>query len=446
MVNDAVFSNLNLNASLQNALADAGFVHPTTIQQKVFSKVMSGADVCGIAQTGTGKTIAYLLPLLRLWTFTKNKHASILILVPTRELVAQVVGQVELLSKYMNVTVEGVYGGVNMNTQKLALQKKIDVIVATPGRLYDLAIHGAIKLNQVKKLVIDEVDEMLNLGFRPQLMKIMDLLPERRQNLLFSATLIPEVEEMLNLYFTNPEKVETAPSGTPLQNIEQQLYHAPNFNTKINLLNWQLQQAAPTDKILVFASSKKIADLLFEQLAENLKENAAVIHSNKDQNNRFRTVNAFESGEVHILIATDVIARGIDVNGIHHVINFDVPIVAENYMHRIGRTGRAQQKGLATLYTTPYDQHYVAAIEALMQMQIPDPGFPAGVEESAELIPSEMPQTSLKEIELRLPANPITTGAFQPKAKRNLVTNNVMSRKDGMMKKYGKPQKRRPKK
>ena len=189
------FKDFNLNKYLLNALADLGYTVPTTIQQKTFSVVMSGADVCGIAQTGTGKTLAYLLPLLNQWKYSKEKNPQILIVVPTRELVAQVVESVKKLSTYLSLDVIGVYGGVNINTQKLELKNGLDVLVATPGRLFDLSMAGAFKVKSIKKLVIDEMDEMLNLGFRTQLKNILDLLPPNRQNLLFSATLIPEVED-----------------------------------------------------------------------------------------------------------------------------------------------------------------------------------------------------------------------------------------------------------
>ena len=237
-----IFSDLNLSAPLLNALAENGYINPTTIQHRVFPIVMSGRDVCGIAQTGTGKTFAYLLPLLRLWKFSKDKNPQILIIVPTRELVAQVVESVKELSTYMSVVALGVYGGVNINTQWTELQKGVDVLVATPGRLYDLAVNGAFKTKSIKKLVIDEMDEMLNLGFRIQIKNILDLIPAKRQNLLFSATITDEVEKLMDTYFNNPERVEAAPTGTPLENIEQVYYATPNFYTKINLLHLLLSQ------------------------------------------------------------------------------------------------------------------------------------------------------------------------------------------------------------
>jgi ATP-dependent RNA helicase RhlE len=215
------FKDLNLRKPLLTALTELGYTTPTTIQEKVFSVVMSGADVCGIAQTGTGKTLAYLLPLLNQWKYSKDKNPQILIIVPTRELVAQVVETVKKLSVHLSLDVIGVYGGTNINTQKLAMLHGMDVLVATPGRLYDLAVGNAFKVKTIRKLVIDEVDEMLNQGFRTQLKNILDLLPGARQNLLFSATLMEEVIDLMNTYFNNPVKIEAAPAGTPVENILQ---------------------------------------------------------------------------------------------------------------------------------------------------------------------------------------------------------------------------------
>ena len=218
------FHDLNLSTPLLNALDGQGYTNPTTIQHRVFPIVMSGRDVCGIAQTGTGKTFAYLLPLLRLWKFSKDKNPQILVIVPTRELVAQVVESVNELTTYMSVVAVGIYGGVNINTQWKDLQNGADVLVATPGRLYDLAVNGAFKTNGIKKLVIDEMDEMLNLGFRTQVKNILDLLPAKRQNLLFSATITDEVEKLMDTYFNNPT------SSCPPRNRRSKILFSPTYD------------------------------------------------------------------------------------------------------------------------------------------------------------------------------------------------------------------------
>jgi ATP-dependent RNA helicase RhlE len=433
------FKDFNLNKQLLNALNDFGYTTPTTIQQKVFSVVMSGADVCGIAQTGTGKTLAYLLPLLNQWKYSKDKDPQILIIVPTRELVAQVVEALEKITTYISVEVIGVYGGANINTQKLELQNGCNVLVATPGRLYDLILDGAFKVKSIKKLVIDEVDEMLNLGFRTQLKNILDLLPQRRQNLLFSATLIEEVEELMNNYFNNPVRIEAAPAGTPVENIVQKAYEVPNFYTKVNLLKLLLAEDETMTKVLVFVASKKLADELFEQLEPDFAGCANVIHSNKEQNHRFNTVKQFKEGTYKFIIATDIVARGIDIAEVTHVINFDLPPVPENYIHRIGRTGRADKQGIAISFITEREQDAREAIESLMKFNIPVSPLPAHLKISTQLTDDEQPKVFMKEIQVKIPKREERGAAFHEKSAKNSKTNKKVTRRDQMKKKYGKP-------
>ena len=432
------FIDLEPGKPLMNALDDLGYSVPTAIQHKVYSVVMSGADVCGIAQTGTGKTIAYLLPVLNQWKFTKDKSPTVLIVVPTRELVVQVVESVNKLTKYMNVVAAGVYGGVNINTQKLVVENKVDLLVATPGRLFDLVMNGSLKLKNIKKLVIDEVDEMLNLGFRTQLKNILDLLPQKRQNLLFSATLTPEVEELMNLFFNDPVMIEAAPSGTPLENIEQCGYKVPNFHTKVNLLKLLLTEDKSMKKVLVFVASKKLADELFSQLEPVFPESAGVIHSNKEQNHRFNTVKQFQDGTYRFIIATDIVARGIDITEVTHVINFDTPGEPEKYMHRIGRTGRAQSKGTAITFFTEKEKPLLENIEKLMNFNVPVVPLPPELEISEILTEDEIPKVYMKEIQLKIPKKEEVGPAFHEKSAKNSKVNFVMRRKDRMMKKYGK--------
>ncbi len=440
------FSDLNLNTPLLNALNELGYTIPTTIQHKVFPVAMSGRDVCGIAQTGTGKTFAYLLPCLRQWKFDRNKDPQILVIVPTRELVVQVVEAAKKLTPYMNVIVTGVYGGVNINTQQLELQKGVDVLVATPGRLFDLAMNGAFKTKTIKKLVIDEMDEMLNLGFRTQLRNIMDLLPQRRQNLLFSATITEEVESLMDIYFNDPVRVEAAPTGTPLENIEQTRYDVPNFYTKVNLLELLLRENQHMTKVLIFVATKKLADQLYEQLEEKFPDQAGVIHSNKEQNYRFNTVKQFKEGNFRFIIATDIVARGIDIAEVTHVINFDLPDVPENYIHRIGRTGRADKKGIAISFVTEKELTALNAIEQLMKYTVPVLPLPESLEISTELTEDEKPKVFMKTPSFKLPKKEERGPAFHEKKAKNKKTNVKVSRKEAMQKKYGKPIKRGAKK
>lgn len=364
------FEELNLKKPIRNALTDLGYQTPTTIQAASFNVMMSGRDTIGIAQTGTGKTLAYLLPCLCTWKFSKDPHPQILIIVPTRELVTQVVSEVEKLTPYMNVAVGGVYGGTNMNTQVAMVLQGLDVLVGTPGRIIDLAASGSLQLKDIKKVVIDEVDETLSLGFRPQLLRIFEFLPPKRQTMVFSATLSEEVADFLDAQLLNPARIEAARAGAPLDKIDQQLFEVPNFLSKVALLKHLLQQSTDTDKILIFVSSRTLADLLYDTITEDYPTELGIIHSNKAQNFRFQTVQQFQNGEIKILIATDLIARGIDVTDVTQVINFDLPENTENYIHRIGRTGRADKNGLAVTFVSEKDAATIVATEALMQKEL----------------------------------------------------------------------------
>lgn len=386
------FEIFNLSKQLQNAIDDLGFENPTPIQEKVYSVILSGKDVVGIAQTGTGKTLAYMLPILQELKFSNQINPRILILVPTRELVLQMVEMIESFATYINVRVLGVYGGTNINTQKQAVAQGVDILIATPGRLYDLAVSGVLQLKAVKKLVIDEVDIMLDLGFKPQLTNIFDMLKERRQNIMFSATMTEEVDVLIDEFFIAPTKISIAVSGTPLHNISQQCYPTQNFYTKINLLKYLLKDKNEYSKVLVFVSNKKNADKLFEALSDNYASEIGIIHSNKSQNYRIRSVEQFDEEKTRILIATDVMARGLDLERITHVINFDTPGFPENYMHRIGRTGRAEQQGSSILFYTENEVEAKLAIESLMDYKIPIVDFPEEVEISKELISEERPK------------------------------------------------------
>lgn len=437
------FEELNLNKQLLNALEDLGYTRPTTIQKKAFSVVMSGQDVCGIAQTGTGKTFAYLLPSLRQYQFSKDKNPQLLVVVPTRELVAQVVESVQQLSKYMSLQVVGVYGGVNIKQQIAELLNGADVIVGTPGRLIDLLAMNVIKTKAIKKLVIDEVDEMLNLGFRPQLVNILDLLPQKRQNLLFSATLTEEVEEIIKTYFNQPTRIEAAPAGTPLDNIAQIAYNVPNFYTKVNLLDLLLAKPAETSKVLVFVATKQLADQLFDELEMEYSSQLGVIHSNKSQNNRFDTINNFQNGTYRILIATDIVARGLDISEVSHVINFDVPEVPENYIHRIGRTGRQDKKGIAISFFVEKDAEAKEAIEQLMNYKIPMQPLPEQLEISDRLTEDEMPKVIMKEPLLKRPKKEEVGPAFHEKLEKNKKVNVRRDHEAEKKRKYGKSYEKR---
>ena len=429
------FEDLNLNASLKNALRDMQLTTPTTIQHKIFSVIMSGRDTIGIAQTGTGKTYAYLLPCLRKWRFSKGLTPQIIIIVPTRELVIQVVEETKKLTKYMEVSIVGAYGGTNIKPQMNALHQGADLVVGTPGRLMDLILNGILKTKLIKTLIIDEVDEMLNLGFRTQLKNLMVLLPEKRQNLMFSATLDDEIQNLINFFFKRPERIEAAPAGSPLKNINQILYSVPNFNTKINFLKKLLTDKKIMHKVLVFVSSKKLADDLFEKINKFFPEEMGIIHSNKSQNFRFNTYRKFQSGTYRILIATDLISRGLDISEVSHVINFDLPEIQENYIHRIGRTGRAEKKGNAISLFSPYEAHKKLAIEKLMNFEIPTKTLPYFIKLSTVLTQDELPKSHQPNLELKNPLSTLSGQAYHEKKSKN--KKNIKVRyTDKMKRKY----------
>ncbi|MGB0974297.1 MAG: DEAD/DEAH box helicase [Flavobacteriaceae bacterium] len=437
------FNDLNLSKQLQYAIDDMGFKHPTPIQAKAFNVVRSGKDVVGIAQTGTGKTFAYMMPILRDLKFSKQVTPRVLVLVPTRELVLQVVEEIEKLAEYINVRVLGVYGGTNINTQKMAVSQGVDIIVATPGRLYDLALSRAVNLKAIQKLVIDEVDVMLDLGFRFQLLNIFDVLPPKRQNIMFSATMTDDVDALITDFFRSPEKIAIAVSGTPLDNIAQCCYDVPNFYTKVNLLEHLLHDKNTFSKVLVFVSNKKSADRLFEALEELFGSEICVIHSNKTQNYRVRSIRQFDDGENRILVATDVMARGLDLDEITHVINFDTPNFPENYMHRIGRTGRAKHEGHTILFSTEKEQEHKAAIEALMAYDIPKLDLPDAIEIAERLTPEERPKRIERDNPHKRLQNEDAPGpAFHEKSEKNSKENLGGSYRREIAKKYKKPKTR----
>ncbi|WP_152285602.1 DEAD/DEAH box helicase [Flavicella marina] len=437
------FSDLNLNTPLLNALDELGLDYATPIQEKAFPVISSGRDVVGIAQTGTGKTFAYLLPLLKLLKYSEQKHPRVLIIVPTRELVLQVVEALEELTPYINTRIGGVYGGANINTQKQLIFEGLDILVATPGRLIDLGLSKVLNLKKIQKLVLDEVDEVLNLGFRHQLETVLDMLPVKKQSILFSATMTEEVSGIIQTFFKSPETVEIERSGTPLEKIEQRIYNVKNFYTKVNLLTYLLDQSDIYSKALVFVKNKRVADKLFSEL-ENLgkTDGISVIHSNKTQNYRIQAIKGFQEGIHRILIATDVLARGIDIEGITHVINFDLPKDAENYIHRIGRTGRAENEGNALSFVTEEDQETFEGIESLMHIKVEVLEFPGEVAISNKMTEDETPKEIIKPYQKKRSKEFAPGPAFHEKKEKNKKTNQGGSYRRELAKKYKKPKTR----
>ena len=415
------FEDFKIKKQLQKALTELGLNKPTPIQEASYSTMLSGRDFVGIAQTGTGKTIAYLLPILQELKYSDQTDPRVVILAPTRELVIQIVEEIEKLTAYISLRTIGVFGGSNnMKNQKLAVSQGADIIVGTPRRLYDLVLSNKLKLRSIKKLVIDEVDIMLDFGYKTQLKNIFEHLPTKRQNILFSATMTSYVNELMSDFLVNPVKKTMAVSGTPLENISQECYAVPNFYTKANLLDHLLQDKAEHNKVLIFVATKVNADRLAETL--NFDSEISVIHARKEQNHRTKSIEKFADGTSRILIATDVVARGIDIEKISTVISFDTSFYPENYIHRIGRTGRAHEKGHAILFYSEKEIPLKEAIEDLMNYQIPQIQFPEEVEISSQLTPEEEePSFSNEEPEEFINHQP--EGAFHEKSAKNSKQN-----------------------
>jgi len=429
------FADFDLPEKILDVLADLNLFEPTPIQEKSIGPILSGRDVMGIAQTGTGKTLAYTLPVLKTWKYNKTGNPTVLVLVPTRELVVQVAEVITKMTENLTARVIGIYGGKNINTQKLLFNDGCDILVGTPGRVMDLAIDNAISLKEVNKLIIDEFDEMLNLGFRPQLTHIFEMMKEKRQNILFSATMTDAVDALLNEYFAGPIEISLARSGTPLEKIAQSAVPVENFNTKLNLLIHLLKTETDLEKILIFANNKKHADLIFEKLNVEFPDQFGVIHSNKSQNFRLRVMQEFTNEELRGVITTDIMARGLDIPDISHVFNFEIPEVPEQYIHRIGRTGRADKEGISISFFTKKEEAQLLDIELLMDREIKKTEFPEAVTISKVKIASEQEEVKMK----FLTTAKLNEGdsAFHEKKAKNKKTNLGGPSKRKEPKKFG---------
>lgn len=429
------FADFDLPEKILDVLADLNLFEPTPIQEKSIGPILSGRDVMGIAQTGTGKTLAYTLPVLKTWKYNKTGNPTVLVLVPTRELVVQVAEVITKMTENLTARVIGIYGGKNINTQKLLFNDGCDILVGTPGRVMDLAIDNAISLKEVSKLIIDEFDEMLNLGFRPQLTHIFEMMKEKRQNILFSATMTDAVDALLNEYFAGPIEISLARSGTPLEKIAQSAVPVENFNTKLNLLIHLLKTETDLEKILIFANNKKHADLIFEKLNVEFPDQFGVIHSNKSQNFRLRVMQEFTNEELRGVITTDIMARGLDIPDISHVFNFEIPEVPEQYIHRIGRTGRADKEGISISFFTKKEEAQLLDIELLMDREIKKTEFPEAVTISKVKIASEQEEVKMK----FLTTAKLNEGdsAFHEKKAKNKKTNLGGPSKRKEPKKFG---------
>jgi ATP-dependent RNA helicase RhlE len=409
------FADFAFNRQLLNAVADLGYEQPTPIQQKTIPLILGNHDVLGIAQTGTGKTAAYVLPLLMKIKYAQGKHPRALILAPTRELVMQIDEALGQLAKYTDLRHAALYGGLGPKAQIETLRNGVDIIVATPGRFLDLYRMGEVLSRDLKTMVLDEADRMMDMGFMPQIRAILEVIPSKRQNLLFSATFGERIERLSGEFLEAPIKVEVTPQATTAELITQRLYEVPNFRTKINLLAWLMEDPA-LERVMIFCRTKTVADNIYKFLNRKVIEDGSirVIHANKGQNTRINAMEAFKDGNIRVLVATDVAARGIDVIEVSHVINFDVPLVYEDYVHRIGRTGRANHTGEAITFMTIAEEHHIGKIEQIIRQPIPRVPVPPQVD--VPETPFEEQQLLLMEIDnQRKKADPSFLGAFHQK-------------------------------
>lgn len=389
-----VFKELKISKQILNALEEAGFETPTPVQTAAFPVIRSGRDMIGIARTGTGKTLAYLIPILMKLQYAQGKYPRAIIIVPTRELVVQVCESVELLTTYMDIRCIGIYGGTNIRTQQEKVYEGVDLLVATPGRFMDIYMNGIIRTPQVKTIVIDEADRLMDMGFMPQLRSILEVIPEKHQTLLFSATFSDTVTAIASEFMISPEKIEVAPQATPVDTVTQIRYDLPNIMTKINLLKLLLTDKQQFTKVMIFTESKKNADRITDKLADHWKEELSVIHSNKAQNTRLNALKAFREGKSRIIVASDVASRGLDITDVSHVINFDIPSLPEEYIHRIGRTARAGKEGTAISLVSPKEQKRFDEIEHLIGQQVEIHDLPENLEISEILLEEEKIQTA----------------------------------------------------
>ncbi len=368
------FADLKLAPEILKALAESGYTTPTPIQAQAIPLVLEGCDLMAGAQTGTGKTAAFALPLLqRLLPFASTSTSPArhpvraLILVPTRELAIQVEESVKAYAKHCHVRSLVVFGGVDIKTQTPYLKKGVEILVATPGRLLDHLEMKSVLLNQVQMLVLDEADRMLDMGFMPDLKRILALLPKQRQNLMFSATFSNEIKKLSAEFLTNPKLIEVARSNATAENVAQKVYLVEQHD-KPALLG-QLLRGSDATQALVFTKTKLAASRLARQLQKDGVA-ADAIHGDKTQLERIQALDAFKQGKVSVLIATDVAARGLDIDQLPMVINYEIPSAAEDYVHRIGRTGRAGASGTAISLVSPEEEKYLLEIEKLIKHQI----------------------------------------------------------------------------
>lgn len=370
------FNELPLSAALLRNLSNEGYITPTEIQARAIPILLEGLDLLGIAQTGTGKTAAFTIPviekLLKSTSLRKTGEPRVLILAPTRELASQILESIQTYAKNIDIKACALYGGVGQKEQVISLRSGVDIVVATPGRLLDLLEQRQLRIDKIEVLVLDEADRMLDLGFEDELQEVLNRLPLIRQNMLFSATMPKAITYLANRILRNPKKVEVTPESTTVEKISQKVIHCKQDH-KFQLLK-KLVKENRMELALVFTRTKNIADQVVEYLAQNRIPSRA-LHGGKNQDDRERALGNFKDKVIKVLIATDIASRGIDVEGVSHIINFDLPLEIESYVHRIGRTGRAGKEGVAISFCDQREVPLLERIQELIGKKIPSEKF-----------------------------------------------------------------------
>lgn len=420
------FTELKLTRQFLNAIEDAGYQEPTPIQIKAIPPLRSGQDVIGIAQTGTGKTAAFLLPLLQTLKFSTPKGPRGLILAPTKELVIQIHHEAQKFAAYTDLKCMAMFGGVGPKAQIEQVQAGVDLIIATPGRFLEIYSHGHFEAKYIKHLVLDEADRMMDMGFMPQLRQVQEIIPNKRQNILFSATFPPRVERLADEFLLWPLRIEVTPQSTPVATVQQFKFGLPNQRTKIAFIEWWIRMHLNENRLLIFTRSKEEAENLSKYLIRSSNRSVRAIHSNKAQNSRINAMEGFRKGEIQILVSTDVASRGIDVPETEMVINASVPRDPHEYVHRIGRTGRAFRSGTAlTLYDSS-EKFAMERIEELIGSELES--FDAPVAWEVFETPRAEKQLQARELDREIKKrDPLYQGAFHEK--KSKIKENKPSRR-----------------
>ena len=411
------FSDLKVTRQYLDALEDMGISEPTEIQSKAIPRIRAGQDVIGIAQTGTGKTLAFLLPLMAMLSHAQGQGPRCVILTPAKELALQIAEVAKRLAARTDLRVEVVYGGVGHRAQQARLEEGCDLVVATPGRFMELYLRQAFQTGSIAHLVLDEADRMMDLGFMPQLRKLLEILPTKRQNLLFSATYPPKTEAMAGEFLLWPTRVEASPQSTPVETVIQSGYRADNFGTKLNLLSSLLTALPEETQALLFVREKDQAERIGQRIAQAVTPSVRTLHANKGQNSRIHAMDQFKEGELRFLVATDVASRGIDVPQLDLVINVTVPRDPHDYIHRIGRTGRAKREGRAITMIDPSERAALQRIEGLLGTTLSIAPLPEDI--TVEPTPKWEAQAMARAVDReKRKADPNFKGAFHEKKRK----------------------------